>query len=146
MPSIDDFGFANLLVNIFSIIVSMLSLGVSIFLAVKIEHLKRELEWEYKTREKASKVAEYLAHQMFLKEDSPTDEYIKVNKMAWELALWVPKDLFIEVAKAAAMPNKGTNFFTAIIKARQLLLKEKAEDLTMEHALIHYPGIGKKKP
>lgn len=153
MSSTPNYDFANLLINILSIIinllpiiVSLISLVISIILAVKIERLKRELDWNYKTREKAAKVAEYLAHQMFLTEKTPIEEYIKVNQMAWELALWVPKDLYVEIAQAAAMPDKNRNFFSAIIKARKLLLKEKAGDLSMEHALIHYPGAGKNKP
>ena len=102
------------------------------------------LKWELKVREQAVRVAEYLALARSLKEDSPDSAYRKANQMSWELAMWLPEDIYKEMVSAITNPSKNTNELTTVVSVRSLLLKEKAGNLTSEHIAHHAPGIGKK--
>lgn len=102
------------------------------------------LKWEIKVREQAVKVAEYLALSISLKEESPDFDYRKANQMSWELAMWLPEDIYKEMGKAIASPNEQTNVLSTVISVRSLLLKDKAGNLTSKNIGYHAPGIGKK--
>jgi len=102
------------------------------------------LKWEVKVREQAVRVAEYLALARSLKEDSPDSEYRKANQLSWELAMWLPDDIYKEMAHAISGPNANINELTTVVAVRSLLLKEKAGKLTSENIAHHAPGIGKK--
>jgi hypothetical protein len=102
------------------------------------------LKWDMKVREQAVRVAEYLAHARSLKEDSPDSDYRKANQLSWELAMWLPEDIYKEMACAIASPNRNTNELTTVVAVRSLLLKDRAGNLTSENIAHHAPGIGKK--
>ena len=138
------------------------SLGVILFAALQYlaslwisERLKTSLQkehsefleglkWDLKVREQAVRVAEYLALARNLKEDSPDSDYRKANQLSWELAMWLPEDIYKEMVGAIASPSKGTNELTTVVSVRSLLLKDKAGHLTSENIAHHAPGIGKK--
>ena len=102
------------------------------------------LKWELKVREQAVRVAEYLALARSLKEASPDLDYRKANQMSWELAMWLPEEIYKQMVGAIATPNEQTNELTTVISVRALLLNEKAGSLTSENIAHHAPGIGKK--
>jgi hypothetical protein len=102
------------------------------------------LKWDLKVREQAVRVAEYLALAGSLKENSPDSDYRKANQLTWELAMWLPEDIYKEMVKAIANPNINTNVFTTVVSVRSLLLKEKAGNLKSEDMAYHAPGISKK--
>ena len=102
------------------------------------------LKWEVKVREQAVRVAEYLALARSLKEDSPDSDYRKANQMSWELAMWLPEDIYKKMVSAIVTPSEKANELTTVISVRSLLLKEKAGNLTSENIAHHAPGIGKK--
>ncbi len=110
------------------------------------EHSKflQELQWETKAREQAEKVAEYLALARQLNEESPNEEYVKANQLSWELAMWLPEDVYKETVQAITNPNENINELSAVIAVRSLLLKEKAGNLNQEFVAHHAPGIGKQ--
>ena len=101
------------------------------------------LEWELKAREQAVRFAEYLALARGLKEDSPGSDYRKANQMSWELAMWLPEDIYKEMVRAITSPSEQVNELTTVISVRTLLLKAKAGNLTPEDIAHHAPGIGK---
>ncbi|MGA2160389.1 MAG: hypothetical protein ABSG90_14400 [Dehalococcoidia bacterium] len=103
-----------------------------------------ELRWEFKTREQAVKVAEYLSLQTNLKEDSPKSEYDLLNRLGWELSFWLPANLYRKLGQAAVSPTLETRR-ELIIEIRGLLLGEKAGNLTAGDVLYHAPGIGKHR-
>ncbi|WP_446008510.1 hypothetical protein [Candidatus Electrothrix sp.] len=103
-----------------------------------------KLKWEVKAREQAVRVAEYLALARSLKEDSPGSDFRKANQMSWELAMWLPVDIYREMVKAITSPSERENELTTVVSVRKLLLGEKAGNLTPENIGHHAPGIGKK--
>ena len=104
-----------------------------------------ELRWDIKVREQAAKVAEYMDLARNLKEDSPGEDYHKANTLAWELAMWLPSDIYKKSGQSLATPSMTNNPLEVVIEIRKILLKEKAGDLTSDNVIHHAPGIGKIK-
>jgi hypothetical protein len=113
-------------------------------LSLQKEHSKflEEIQWERKTREQAEKVAEYLAFARQLRKDSKEEDYIKANQLSWELAMWLPEEIYNETVKAIASPSNEVNELSVVIGVRKLLLKEKAGTLSPDNIAHHAPGIG----
>ncbi|MFI3155244.1 MAG: hypothetical protein QX199_03720 [Methylococcaceae bacterium] len=103
------------------------------------------LKWDLKVREQAVRVAEYLALARNLKEDSPDTDYRKANQLSWELAMWLPEDIYKEMVSAIVTPNENTNELSTVVSVRKLLLQKEAGNLTIENIAHHAPGIGKGK-
>lgn len=114
-------------------------------LALRKEHSKflDELQWDRKIREQAVRVAEYLALARRLKESSPTCDYEHANQLSWELAMWLPENIYKEMTQAIVRPNQNVNELTVAISVRKLLLGEKAGNLTQDDIAHHAPGVGK---
>lgn len=115
-------------------------------LALQKEHTQfnTDLQWEVKVRERAERVAEYISLARSLRENSTEEEYRKANRLSWELAMWLPEDIYSQMVLAITNPNKVNNELTVVIAVRKLLLKEKAGNLTENQIAHHAPGIGKK--
>jgi hypothetical protein len=102
------------------------------------------VRWELKAREQAAKVAEYLALAKDLKPDSPAEDYRNANRLSWEMALWLPPDVYRSMTKALAAPDKETNALSVVVRVRHVLLGKAAGDLTQEEIAHHGPNIGKR--
>lgn len=102
------------------------------------------LRWDLKVREQAAKVAEYMALARDLREDSSTEDYRKANRLAWELALWLPPDVYRSVCRAIAAPDQETNPLSVVVEVRKVLLGHAAGNLTQDQILYHAPGAGRK--
>jgi len=100
------------------------------------------LKWDLKVREQAVRVAEYLALARNLKGESPDTDYRKANQLSWELAMWLPEDIYKEMVVSIATPNEETNELSTVVSVRKLLLQENAGNLTTENIAHHAPGIG----
>ena len=109
------------------------------------EHAKflEELRWDWKVREQAAKSAEYMALVWTLREDDSPETFRLANQLSWELALWLPSDVYRSVVQAIVRPDHSSNVLTAIIKVRALLLREAAGDLNADQIAIHAPGVGR---
>jgi hypothetical protein len=103
------------------------------------------LKWELKVREQAVRVAEYLALARNLKENSSDTDYRTANQLSWELAMWLPEDIYKEMVSSIATPNEKTNELTTVVSVRKLLLHNRAGNLTAENVARHAPGIGKDR-
>ncbi len=101
------------------------------------------LKWDIKVREQAVRVAEYLALARNLKEDSPDTDYRKANQLSWELAMWLPEDIYKEMVRSITIPNENTNELSTVVSVRKLLLQKEAGNLSSENIAHHAPGIGK---
>lgn len=114
-------------------------------LAFQKEHSKfiDELQWNRKVQAQAERVAEYLALATRLKEDSTDSEYRRANQLTWELAMWLPEDVYIQTTHAIAKPTETVNPLTVVIGVRKLLLKDQAGALNADQIGVHSPGIGK---
>ncbi|EPC4026183.1 hypothetical protein ACRZOU_001923 [Aeromonas salmonicida] len=106
------------------------------------DRLMEEYKYEIKAREQASKVAEYFSYYFRLRSDSPEADYRKINQLTWELALWLPEDIYRHVTMAAAHNSEEHNIFSSLIAVRSLLLKNPG-NLTQEEILFHAPGAAK---
>ena len=104
-----------------------------------------EFRYEIKVREQASKVAEYMEFARHLREDSKPADYQKANRLAWELAMWLPSDVYKRMAESLVNPNEQNNPLEVVIAVRKLLLDDKAGDLAADNILSHSPGIGKNR-
>jgi hypothetical protein len=113
-------------------------------IAAKYDKILEDYKYNLKVRERAEKVAEYMALQINLKENSSQNEYDRVNQLGWELAMWLPADIYKKVVKAATSPTPKERF-EAVIEVRKLLLGDNAGDLTWNDVMFHAPGIGRNK-
>jgi len=104
-----------------------------------------EFRYELKVREQAAKVAEYMELARHLREDSPPEDYRIANRLAWELAMWLPSDVYKRMAEGLVRPNESNNPLVVVVAVRKLLLGDKAGDLTMDNIISHAPGIGKPR-
>jgi len=104
------------------------------------------LKWGFKIREQAAGVAEYLALARSLKEDSSEADYRKANQMSWELAMWLPEDIYKEMTSSIVAPSREVNELSTVLSVRKLLLHKNAGNLTTNDIAHHAPGIGKRLP
>ena len=112
--------------------------------SIKSEHdrLLEDYRFEQKAREQAAKAAEYLALASDLKPTSSDAEYRRANHLAWELALWLPDDLYRKLTRALTSPkSKDNNILAVLVEIRTLLLKSPGT-LTDNEILHHAPNIG----
>jgi hypothetical protein len=102
------------------------------------------MRWDFKVREQAAKVAEYMALKLTLTDESSAEDYAKANRLSWELAMWLPSDVYKELTQAMFKPTQQVNALTVTIAVRKLLLGKTAGDLNQEQILMHGRGIGEK--
>jgi hypothetical protein len=102
-----------------------------------------QFRYEIKIREQAAKVAEYMELARNLRENSPESDYQKANRLAWELAMWLPSPVYKRMAESLLRPNKENNPLEVVVDVRRLLLGENAGNLASNNILWHKPGIGK---
>lgn len=108
------------------------------------------LKWDSKVREQAVKVAEYLALARQLRVNADNGEYKnpnhpdykRANQLSWELAIWLPENVYKEMVNAVHSPNTNVNEITTIISVRKLLLGDQAGSLLPENILSHGYQIG----
>ncbi len=103
-----------------------------------------QVRWDFKVREQSAKVAEYLALAVRLREDSSEEDYRTADRLAWELAMWLPPDVFRTMARSVTAPSERTNPLVVAIAVRQLLLGDAAGDLGPNEIPFHRPGAGKQ--
>lgn len=103
------------------------------------------LQWERKTQERAERVAEYLSLAVTLKADSPIDDYRRANRLCWELAMWLPEEIYKDMTKAVVEPGKEKNALTIVIAVRKHLLGDKAGSLYSEQVAVHGPGLANRR-
>ena len=146
----------EIMIGIFSSLSTTFVLGIVGFLArnlilerLKIELQKEhslfldQLQWDRKAQEQASRVAEYLSLARRLSDDSPELDYRKANQLSWELAMWLPSEVYRNMTMAIAHPHAEANEMTVTIEVRKILLGSKAGDLTADDIAQHAAGIGR---
>ncbi|MBW8009911.1 MAG: hypothetical protein FVQ83_01540 [Chloroflexi bacterium] len=129
-------------------------LGIIQFLATLwiSERLKAELQkgnsvfieklrWELKVREQAERVAEYMAIARDLSDQSSPVDYCKTNQLAWELAMWLPEEVYRSLGQALKNPDDETNILSVVVAIRKTLLGESSGNLSQEDIIHHAPGI-----
>ena len=102
-----------------------------------------KFRYEIKVREQAAKVAEYFSYYSRLQSTSSESDYRRANQLGWELALWLPEDVYRHIAKSVGDADLNHNILTSIIEVRKLLLKTPGS-LTAEEIFSHFPGAKDK--
>ena len=103
-----------------------------------------KLRWGFKVREQAANVADYMAIARELKGSSSDEDYRIANNLAWELAMWLPADVYKTLGRALSKPDEKNNPLSVVIDVRKVLLGDEVGDLTKDDIIHHAPGIGKK--
>ena len=101
-----------------------------------------KIRWDIKVREQAERVAEYMAIARDLKE---SEEYRRANRLNWELAMWLPEDLYKAMMEALVNPNNNNNLLSVVVAIRKYLLGAAAGGLSQENIGHHAPNIGGKE-
>ena len=111
--------------------------------SIKSEYDKilEDYRFDLKTREQAAKAAEYMALARDLKPTSTEAEYRRANQLAWELALWLPDDLYRKLGKALAVQSSDNNILSVLVEIRKLLLKNPGT-LNDNEVIHHAPNVG----
>ena len=100
-----------------------------------------DLRYDVKVREQAAKTAEYLATVYRLQATDGNEVYRRVNQLGWELALYLPADVYRHVRDAAVNNGYDRNYLTALIAVRTHLLGNNAEDLVADDIAFHAPNV-----
>lgn len=103
------------------------------------------LRWELRAREQAAKVAEYMASARVLHVNDPPERYQRMNQLSWELALWLPADLYRKLATAMTRPDDKTNELAVLVEVRAHLLGTGSGNLSSDDIIFHAPGAGKHR-
>lgn len=106
--------------------------------------LLEKLRWDSKVREQAANVAGYMSLARDLAEHADEHEYERANTMAWELAMWLPTDVYRLLARALTQRNVDANELAVVIQVRKLLLGKEAGDLSIDDIIHHAPGIANR--
>ncbi len=94
-----------------------------------------------KVREQAAAVAEYSVLAGALDASDPPQSYAKANKMARELFLWLPTDIYRKLGRGLAGDNK--QLVEALVGVRAVILGGNAGNLGANDVIVHAPHIGK---
>jgi hypothetical protein len=123
----------------------VLWLKTSFAASIKAKYDRRleEFRYEVKVREQAAKVAEYFSYFYHLQSTSSESYYRRANQLGWELALWLPEDVYRHIAKAVDGPDPNHNILTSIIEIRKLLLQT-PDSLTADEIFYHFPNAKEK--
>jgi len=97
---------------------------------LKIEDYKRDLQ----IRDQAAKVAEFLAFVQWHQTDMKGEDF---DKRAWELSLWLPTEIYVEVAKCLVGTPDAIHMKQILIDVRKHLLKDKAGALVADN-ILHF--------
>jgi len=80
-----------------------------------------------------------------LKQRGPPEDYREANRLAWELAMWLPADVYRAMGQALANPDSENNPLSVVIEVRKVLLGDDSGNLTQDDIIHHAPGIGEKR-
>lgn len=106
------------------------------------DRLLEDYRFEQRAKEQAAKAAEYIALARDLKTTATAADYRRANQLAWELALWLPDDLYRKLARALTSPqSKENNILGVLVEIRKLLLKTPGT-LNDDEVLHHAPNFG----
>jgi hypothetical protein len=105
------------------------------------DKILEDYRFDLKSKEQAAKAAEYIALARDLKPTSSDSDYRRANQLAWELALWLPDDIYRELGEALGSPVPGDNVLSVLVKIRKHLLKNPGT-LTDNEIIHHAPNVG----
>lgn len=115
---IAGFGVVQFLISI--LIKNRLEKSIGLHYSKQLEEYKYQME----ARKEAAKVAEYLS-SLFQNPDAKSPE---LNKTAWELALWLPSEVYRKMAVTVVENRDLRSFKELLIEVRQVLKNPPSEN------------------
>jgi len=100
-----------------------------------------EYRYDVRIREQASRIGEYLAVAPFLTADDDPAAYRRARQLAFELALYLPEELYIHLSDGIVYRN-GRNPFSALLAVREHLLGTEPKLLNDMNIIFHAPNAG----
>ncbi len=98
-----------------------------------------DYRYELRTREQAAKAAEYLSLAWRLEANDNAEVYRRVNQLGWELALWLPDNIYRQMTLGIARPSDDRNILTTLVEIRKILLRHPGT-LTADDIAVHAPN------
>lgn len=96
-----------------------------------------ELQWGRKVQEQAAAVAEYMALATDLGDSSESSDFRRANQLSWELAMWLPEEIYKKMTSALTNATPELNRLTIVSEVRKLLLGDVAGNITHDHIAFH---------
>ena len=87
------------------------------------------------------KLAEYLAIAPNLNAADSPETYARANQLAYELAVWLPADLYLHMVTAIAEPGPDRNPRTVILAAREKF--NPGDPFDPNRIIHHFPNARK---
>jgi hypothetical protein len=132
-----------------TIVQIFLTAGITAWVNYAYSKRLESYKWTIKIREQAAKAAEYMAIAWRLMPDDPPEVYRRVNELAWELAFWLPQDIYKLMTHAIATGNaeRGKSMLTVVCRIRSLLQSDPAAfepsgELKEDDIVWHAPNAG----
>ena len=107
------------------------------FIKKRNDEFLESVKWDFKVKEQATKIAEYIALARSLSDNSSKEDFAKVNALVFELQLWLPKETFEKLGYAIKYPEKDNNVHTILNDIRKELLKDKFEPIDEDYFIEH---------
>lgn len=132
-----------ILIPIFQLIISSyISSKIEKSISHKYDKVIEDYKYNLKIKEQASIIAEYVSIIVQNKIDPNNKfDYNKANQLAFQLALLLPDDLYLEL-KVALDPKSDineTNIYKVLLKVRNYLRNEDTK-ITDEDIIWHFPN------
>ncbi len=104
--------------------------------SIRLEYSKKLEEYRYQieVRKRAEQVARYLSLRA---ENASETRPSELNQIAWELALWLPADLYRKLAHAVVDTDGHTKWKPLLIEIRKVLLQDPDDKLIAENIIHH---------
>ncbi len=109
----------------------------------KFDRNMEDYRYDLRNRERAAKAAEWLALAWQLEASDSKEMYGRVNQLGWEMAMYLPEELYLEVRDSILGGTDDINILTAVIAIRKHLLGKEAGNLNSENIAFHAPNAAK---
>lgn len=123
-----------------------LKLGLATYLSKSIEfklELQKDKDLVDYQLQKANKVRAELVSELLLEFYKKTPDTDKLNKLAFEAALWLPKEIVEDLTKLLARHNPAPDIKDILVKTRKFLLGE--DEIIDKNSIVHFPDPSKNK-
>jgi hypothetical protein len=124
-----------------TIVAFLLKTWIEARLKASIEHeYDRKLEalrFEMRAREQAAKVAELMTEARDGSTELTPDPAKNINKLAWELSLWLPADTVRELISHLCYAEGSKTMKEVLVDVRKHILANPKDDLKAEQ-IVHF--------
>lgn len=107
----------------------------------KLEEFKFSISVRAQAAEAAKLFAKYIKYNAredeVLNEDKRRDHFEELNKLNWELAIWIPKEEIVKKINEVFLRKPGADIKQIIIEIREVILGEKCKVLKAGD-LVHF--------